>query len=923
MCIICFKAFARTASLKEHLLHFHAIPLKSQYEQFPDALLNIEMGSARCNVYRNRNKFKRDLNVFKSKVASSSSPSQSGQSPGIKTQMYYDVSAEAPLSLNILSQDGTENLSIDVLSVRDMDRNTPIGFDAPILPKQSSVTCSNNVIDYSVDPTLTLTSSLSKETCINPNLLLLDTSTTTNEFYLKACSKTVSSTNDTKSSVIGFPLPHSSSSPSKSHPSDAGHTSDNLVSVSTVLPVSTYSNNTSIASQLDDKCDLVTNFGNRDVISSTCTYDIQLDLSKSNSDSTVLNSDTGKISLSGNFTAQSNPNSLSVTKNYEQNYIVKEDNNTSFDKTESKLPRIKNKNAISNSKSLGSSSNDVNTNKNREVQNPTISKPKEEIDFHFLLGTTVINGSSMTYNRVEFRCLHCSFACAWRPSLVKHIMAAHKEALDFHKILEMKNIQSNSFNLCDSKLKKYKVMKLSEYINSNSKVKKRKRIMRSIEQQDILGKYSCPVCNKVFRRIRYMRRHLKCHTTDKSHLCDSCGKSFKTRASLIVHHRSHKSRFYHCPQCEFVSNLTWAIHRHRQIHPNGSVVCDVCGTAYTDKSTLRKHRRVHDICRPFPCSFPGCTLRFKSENLRKAHVLSHTTEGRFQCPHCGHRFRHKHHLKRHLSRIHPQLNLHSNSKFHSGRAASSTYVLDLESETERKEPSVLLANDSFGTGHLLKYVSSNLANPSVRPAPHFQDFLLTDTESDKIVRNECVRSSSIHSGFEVQSSQIPINVIGEDKPDSLSVQAHIGLEKNRSQMLITSDTIDKSFEVEVEASQGVNEKVVPTSTSTFSSLGAYDKETDSTETAFQVGLENSSFVDSTLSSQANLGSFEYVTETGEIVQLVRAGQFYVRQEPNGNLMEYRISDLGVDGDVNQSQPVYILGTDGTLLRVSSQGHEST
>ncbi|KAK3085667.1 hypothetical protein FSP39_006908 [Pinctada imbricata] len=57
--------------------------------------------------------------------------------------------------------------------------------------------------------------------------------------------------------------------------------------------------------------------------------------------------------------------------------------------------------------------------------------------------------------------------------------------------------------------------------------------------------------------------------------------------------------------------------------------------------------------RPFACSYPGCTWRFKTESTCIAHLRGHSTvEGKFKCSKCGYAFRHKHHLKRHESKIH-------------------------------------------------------------------------------------------------------------------------------------------------------------------------------------------------------------------------------------------------------------------------------
>lgn len=290
------------------------------------------------------------------------------------------------------------------------------------------------------------------------------------------------------------------------------------------------------------------------------------------------------------------------------------------------------------------------------AENPNVkgcNKEKSQSnDFYFLLGTVGIQGASLAYERTDFRCLHCAFSTAWCPSLMKHMNHLHKDALELHDFLDIQNNKAYGKEAKQTKYKNIQVVKLSDYLACSKKSRIRTRKM---ERQDIPGKYQCPTCQKVFSKLRYLRRHQLTHRTERAHLCDSCGKSFKTRAILVAHRRSHKTKNYHCPQCSFVSCSATAIHTHRQQHPSGSVICDICGTAYINKSTLNKHRRVHDLNRPYPCTYHGCTLRFKTDIMRQAHVRNHSTVRKFHCWFCGYNFRQKHHLQRHITKIHGSL----------------------------------------------------------------------------------------------------------------------------------------------------------------------------------------------------------------------------------------------------------------------------
>ncbi|RUS89325.1 hypothetical protein EGW08_002932, partial [Elysia chlorotica] len=171
--------------------------------------------------------------------------------------------------------------------------------------------------------------------------------------------------------------------------------------------------------------------------------------------------------------------------------------------------------------------------------------------------------------------------------------------------------------------------------------------------------YPCLTCHKVFTRLRYLRRHHIVHRGERSHQCDLCGKLFKTRAALGSHRCTdfvdRQKTCFCCPQCSFTSNSRAAIHKHRQVHPCDAMLCHVCGAAYPDRSTLRRHIRVHEPSRPFACGHTGCTWRFKTDVMCRAHERGHNLSQnatKFHCTFCGYNFRQKHHLQRHVAKFH-------------------------------------------------------------------------------------------------------------------------------------------------------------------------------------------------------------------------------------------------------------------------------
>lgn len=273
-------------------------------------------------------------------------------------------------------------------------------------------------------------------------------------------------------------------------------------------------------------------------------------------------------------------------------------------------------------------------------------------DFHFILSHEKIKGKSLEYMKFSLKCLHCDYKTEQKSYIIKHMKRKHLNVLCINKSIDIKEAEVGQK---DGEIKE-KLISLSLYNQmfrkSNARKKRTKKHPRAVEMQDVIGTYPCTECNKVFERLRYLRRHFETHRLDKKYICDTCGKGFKTQTYLYNHKKIHNEKIFKCSQCTFTSSISAAIHAHRQLHSQGSVLCDTCGYAYADKSTLTKHKRVHNPNRPFSCNFPGCTWRFNTEFMCRAHIRAHTSEGKFRCSHCGYVFRHKHHLQRHEVKTH-------------------------------------------------------------------------------------------------------------------------------------------------------------------------------------------------------------------------------------------------------------------------------
>lgn len=287
----------------------------------------------------------------------------------------------------------------------------------------------------------------------------------------------------------------------------------------------------------------------------------------------------------------------------------------------------------------------MNSNEDIDENEDDAYEPQE--DFHFILYNDLVTGKSINYKKQTFKCIHCIFWCRSKVRLCRHMKEYHSEQMSLHQDIQIKPVYSNTDHM---------VMKMSDYdiLQSQWRRKRDETRERGTEKQDIIGEFVCPTCKKSYSRFRYLRRHLTTHFTAETFLCDECGKSFTSRPYLLAHRKTHKKKTFQCKQCDFTSVCKKAIFIHRQQHPDNCLPCNICGVAFPNKGSLEKHQRVHDSSRPFQCSYPECTWRFKTSVMCKAHIRNHseTSQGRFVCNVCQYHFKHKHHLHRHLSKIH-------------------------------------------------------------------------------------------------------------------------------------------------------------------------------------------------------------------------------------------------------------------------------
>ena len=167
------------------------------------------------------------------------------------------------------------------------------------------------------------------------------------------------------------------------------------------------------------------------------------------------------------------------------------------------------------------------------------------------------------------------------------------------------------------------------------------------------GRHPCDLCEEAFSSPAELLTHTKEHVNAKQFQCQYCEKTFALENNLTDHMRYHSGLTYNCAYCgrKFGSKSTWRRHeaRHKGVQQH---LCDVCGKGFRSREGLAYHVVEHNepgTSPQFQCD--ECPKTFTRAILLRAHKKRHTDAQPYFCDVCGKSFKLKYsfiyHVRKH------------------------------------------------------------------------------------------------------------------------------------------------------------------------------------------------------------------------------------------------------------------------------------
>lgn len=158
----------------------------------------------------------------------------------------------------------------------------------------------------------------------------------------------------------------------------------------------------------------------------------------------------------------------------------------------------------------------------------------------------------------------------------------------------------------------------------------------------------CPTCGASYKRTSHLKRHMQNSHSTEEIVCDweGCGKVFKGREQYRKHMRRHETKDCHtCELCGKGFGKKRQLESHTlKIH--GPFPCRICGEVYSTRKEYMLHVRVRHGQEAAIHACKYCDDEFDTSESLREHVK--TDHPNFPCPMCASVFSRARDLKAHI-----------------------------------------------------------------------------------------------------------------------------------------------------------------------------------------------------------------------------------------------------------------------------------
>ena len=196
--------------------------------------------------------------------------------------------------------------------------------------------------------------------------------------------------------------------------------------------------------------------------------------------------------------------------------------------------------------------------------------------------------------------------------------------------------------------------------------KKKGKVKRLGKGGKLLGKSSCPVCNKVVKKlsIHMQSAHPDVKPEDEPdtaskrgrkrasvfYQCQSCDFEVKTEKKLREHMFTEHDIPFSCEECNLIFDSLEQYVKHLRTH---TLSCEICNKNVMDMKRHMENMHTEEGDKMEPCHVCGKILRIRQ---MKGHISKVHADKLYPCSICPHTSKTNHDLQKHIKRKHTEAN---------------------------------------------------------------------------------------------------------------------------------------------------------------------------------------------------------------------------------------------------------------------------